>query len=559
MDFFVSPSIRIPFRKSFAFRDEVNDVRDKYNELSESPNHEHLEVWADQVELQVTQRQTFAAELRKFLSLLEDKRVEERRQRLASRRNEIKERLLALGWEEDDIESSPYIHERAKEWDKLVETPEDPSPLTDRIWKNLYAKLRPLLKASRQERLEYQSLQMQARRRECLDKFLKMIKNQERPLLKVKLRQPDSQALRRFNRPRVQHDVFPFVQDALDWPFIQALNERNLTIEEFRRELEQHRNKIEIHISKWQNKTRRFLVDLVWKEDTEPSDLLDPPKNMDRDAYAGLSDNQKVLLRADSLFYPEKAAGLATIRPYSYDEALRIISPSYRLYPNDPWDMKYYSEPESPELDSIHQHARAQEVARHLLKDLGKSNASFLEINQFLYTCQRCHDKEPMYWTEIIEHYLQQKHSFTRIKKQASALAQQGIIYRNVHAPGNKPMIRPCKPKKPVQANVWRCNLCAKKPMSLYVIAPKPNLYRHLLEVHAVPKHRLDLHYRISSSRLFWTDCDIRYIYWQEEGDELDKDNEEIEADNGPEQEREDKDVKSMDGEESSEGDDMAS
>ncbi|KDN42432.1 hypothetical protein RSAG8_06749, partial [Rhizoctonia solani AG-8 WAC10335] len=130
------------------------------------------------------------------------------------------------------------------------------------------------------------------------------------------------------------------------------------------------------------------------------------------------------------------------------------------------------------------------------LADLGKHNASFLEVNQFLYACERCHDKVPRDWTSIIEHYLQKKQIHAKVGKYASDLAREGITYNNVHDPtfySDQPMIKPVRPKSSsgVKVAVHKCSLCVKKPISLNVTLSTPKLCKHLLDVHDVSQPKL--------------------------------------------------------------------
>ncbi|KAG8734631.1 hypothetical protein FRC11_003831 [Ceratobasidium sp. 423] len=167
-------------------RDEANAVLDKYNKLAEDKDQEAFETWVEQRKPQScwTARGMYAyprvrnkaltsmlccqwvGELTKFLDALEAKKEDEK-ELLRTRRVQIKERLLALGWESGDLKIHPRC-EVVMEWDDLLEMPEQPKPLTDRIWKNLYPKLKPLLETNREDRLERARLKRAVRRRHCL-------------------------------------------------------------------------------------------------------------------------------------------------------------------------------------------------------------------------------------------------------------------------------------------------------------------------------------------------------------------------------------------------------
>ncbi|KAG8730441.1 hypothetical protein FRC11_006683 [Ceratobasidium sp. 423] len=303
------------------------------------------------------------------------------------------------------------------------------------------------------------------------------------------------------------------------------MNEEDLSIEGFRSGLEEHQSKIGKLVIKWRNKTRSCLVGLLREEDMEYAELLQPPKNMDPSAFARLSDDHKLLLRADSLFYVDQAnARVTRSPPYAYDRVLRAAYLRYVEYPIEPWEFEY--EAEVPDLDIIHRHAGAQEMTRELLADLGKPNASFLEMDQLYYTCESCHDQTPREWTSMIGHYLEQKRINAKIEKNASALAQEGIIYDNVHEPNDKPMIKLSQPKSPVQVPARECSLCAKKPIALSVVVSEAKLDKHLLEVHGVTEPKSGIHYQVPRNLGYPSGMGYDYEDGDTEIEEVEVDNE---------------------------------
>ncbi|CAE6448141.1 hypothetical protein ACGC1H_001101 [Rhizoctonia solani] len=521
-----------------AIRDEVYMVWKKYNELAKAGDKKAFKSWVAQRKQRTASRREWAGELAKFFDTIEKKRAEEKEELVRTREAQIKEKLLALGWEAGDLEFHPYA-DGIQQWHELVEMPKQPRPLTDRVWKNLYNQLKPILEVNCEQRLEGERSKRHSDRRDRLETFLYRVKRKEPLLLKVKPRQSGPATHRWMSRPVAQRDVFPFVQDALELPFIQAMNEEDLSVEAFKQGLEEHQGEIEKFIAEWRDQTRTYLVDLIQEEDMEYAELLQPPRNMDSDAFARLSDDQKLLLRADSLFYVDEPYSNPSVkRVYNYEMALRTAYPMSPEYPAEPWELECESdyESDSPDLDIIHRHAAAQEVARDLLEDLGKSNASWVEVDQLKYSCERCHDRIPMEWTKMIEHYLKHKQIWARVEKHASVLVQQGITYNNVHDPAfynNKPLIRPCKRtnSSSVMGPVRKCRLCVHKLISQDVILSPPKLDKHLLKVHGFSRPKLDVHYHVPSGTF---GLPPGHGYEHEEPEE---DNEEVEADNAPDPE----------------------
>ncbi|CAE7209167.1 unnamed protein product, partial [Rhizoctonia solani] len=261
-------------------RTESRETWDEYSEIDK----EALETWVEQRKIQVASRRKLGDELRRFLHARKLKEREAMLELIEVRRTQIEERLLALGWEKEDIEINPFNSGRALKWHNLVDVPQQPKLLTDRTWKNLYAKLLPILEDNREERLESERSKLEASRRQCLKSLLRKIKRREAPLLKVKPRKlvPGEHL---FDRPRAQYDVFPFAQDAVDCGFVQDLGEEYPTIDEFQKALENHRAEIDAWVSEWQDETRTYLADLIREEEVEYYELLQPPKNMDPDAF----------------------------------------------------------------------------------------------------------------------------------------------------------------------------------------------------------------------------------------------------------------------------------
>ncbi|CAE6378298.1 unnamed protein product [Rhizoctonia solani] len=531
-----------------AVRSEAEAVLDKFNDLVDDEDDEAFRAWVARRKRYTAKRRKWAVELVNYLATLEAQRIDEKKELIETREAQIKEKLLKLGWEPGDLKFHPYA-DGIQQWHELVENPKQPRPLTDRgkfpipasrqiltlslVWKNLYVKLEPLLEANRESRLEKERSNRQIYRRHALDNLLRRIKHKHPPLLKVKQRKSKPLYCYYTSWPVAQRDVFPFVQDALELPFIQEMNEDDVGVDEFRKALEAHQSEIETFVAEWQDQTRTRLVDLIRAEGREYPELLQPPKNMDLGAFARLSDDQKLLLRADSLFYVDGGRSSSSVKSaYGYERALRIAYPSCTDEPVEPW------EPEVPDLDMIHRYPAAQNVARELLADLGKPNASFVEINQLLYSCERCHENEPMEWTSMITHYLEQKQISARVEHHATPPDERKLVYNNVHARGfytDRPMIRPAKqtvtssPEVPVR----KCTLCMNKPVSRNVTLSMEKMNTHLLEIHWVTRPELDEHYCIPASRGLYG-AQPGYGY---ERPEPQVDDEEVEADNNLEEE----------------------
>ncbi|CAE6452523.1 unnamed protein product, partial [Rhizoctonia solani] len=524
---------------SVTIRDEATVVHIQYNELARLKDKSDFNQWSSQRRSQVERRREFGDQLASFLSLQEAKREDEKQEIVKTRRAQIEEKLLELGWTARDIKFRGDA-EGVQQWHELVEMPKQPKPLTDRIWKNLYKKLEPLLEVNRQEHIERARLKRKAARRADLEDFLVKLQRKEPPLLKVKPRPGQSTydaCLSRYERPIESRDVFPFATDALAWPFVEEMNDQDLEVKDFRAGLEQHIQEINAQVVEWQAETRNYLLDLLQAEDIERSELLRPPKNTDPGAFARLSDDQKLLLRADSLFYLSFYGRSDKPREaLPYDKALRHLDLSCHGHSLNPWESDDDDEVELPDLGLIRRHTQAQAMARILLADLGKPDASFIEINQLHYTCERCHNREPMEWTRIINHYLEEQSIYDRLDE--DALARDGVVYGSVHSRVfhfGSPMIKPSRPKgSAFKVPTRRCCLCAKESISLKVIISETKIHRHLLDVHAINDPEPGTHYDVPTSSKPWEHPEFEFECEAGAGEV-----EEVEADNEPEKEEE--------------------
>ncbi|EUC59594.1 hypothetical protein RSOL_321130 [Rhizoctonia solani AG-3 Rhs1AP] len=432
----------------------------------------------------------------------------ERNNMKAARRTDIEKRLFQQGWIKEDMDFT-MRYEWGKQWVALVEQPQ---PLTERVWTNLYPKLCPLLESNRQERLKKERITRQEARKSCLNWFLSDIKRNTPPLLEVKFR-PD---LDRYSSDYSFNDIFPDVEDVLEWHLFRSMDDNDLDIATFRQRLQKKKDEILDLLVQWKEMIRGRMVDLLRTESRAYDQILQPPDSTTSNPFTELSDDFKLLLRADSLFYLTGPYDGVKV-PFTYREA---VEAGRSLYCHDRDGLWCGGIRDPLDVDRFRRYSKAQKIARVLLQSIGQPNASFLELNhgQQRYICARCHDTKPRSWGEIIQHYMEQKQAYLRIQDSASKLVKKGITYNDVHDPEfdkDQPMIKVLELRITDEnvVPIRKCNLCTKKPIALGIITSEKKIQRHLAEVHEIDKPELGVHYDVSGRLTFGLEPGFGYDF----------------------------------------------
>ncbi|CAE6343341.1 unnamed protein product [Rhizoctonia solani] len=500
----VHHSTRITRRESHVLREDAEAVCNRYNQLRKYGDGVLFGAWVEHRKRRTSNRRKHALKLIEFLDALEQGQIHERDDLKATRRAEVDQRRHGF-----------YNYQWKKQWLALVEQPKQ---LTERVWTNLYPKLHDILESNRQARLTKERAERQRARKTCLKRFLFEIECNNPPLLKFEFQKSTgSQQNYRFR------DIFPDVEDVLEWPLIQTMNDNDLSVTAFRQQLTEHKDDISNLLTQWREKIRAHMVTLLRTENRTYNPILEPPESSTSDPFIDLSDDFKLLLRADTLFY--LARTFNGIRfPFVYHET---VEAGHDTYCCDRQGLWVGGKKDPLDMDRFRRYSNAQKVARVLLRSIGKPNASFLELETEDYICGRCHDTKPRSWGEMVQHYVEQKRTYMRIQESAPKLAKKGITYNDVHDPEfdeDQPLIRILEPrisdKKVVPLR--ECNLCIKKPIALELVASENKLLRHLLEVHDIAEPELGVDYDISDRSTFGLEAGFGYDFRDADDNESD-------------------------------------
>lgn len=232
------------------------------------------------------------------------------------------------------------------------------------------------------------------------------IKDSEPPLIKVRIPRIAPRTASDSNSTLAQISYerpFPLTRDLLEYPLIKSLAETDVSASVMEIRFKGHHEDIEALILDWRIKTEGYMAELIRKG--RESDGLKkiaaapvlPVGEFEPNPFDGISDDLKLLFRADSLF--ESASPKI---PVSYDR---------RLESRDYWGLCEVQEEDSSsdevrplDLSKFKRHAKAQEVARALLKAIGKPDACFLELQNVgpRFKCGRCRTNSTQSWVSMV-------------------------------------------------------------------------------------------------------------------------------------------------------------
>lgn len=266
-----------------------------------------------------------------------------------------------------------------------------------------------MLEKNRTARLEKEMADRKAARKARLVLLLGNINLGTPPLVQATIPRPANASVGSFSpganasTVEISHrGVFPDFVDALEWPVFKDLYEIDLPIADMLAHFEEHREEIYTLISEWKTRVEGRMAEVLRKgreSDGLPKEAPDPilpVEESDLNPFQDLSDDQKILYRADSFF--ESLKGKPQGAGSFFDT---VVSSGYPVHFIG-FSMRSVKDPLN--LVALQRNADAQAAARVLLTALGKPNACFLEmkIAGQMFACGRCHEGSPRTWEEMV-------------------------------------------------------------------------------------------------------------------------------------------------------------
>ncbi|CAE7189724.1 unnamed protein product [Rhizoctonia solani] len=328
----------------YCLRKELEEVRATHRELSQPGCEVALARWKIEAKDELDLRKEFAATLKSFLRRVDITSYEELESVKKERSNEVNKRLLALGYTESEIKIHYSLSSRRR---ALVE---QPRVLSDRG--NVGEpppKLTPILESNKAQTEEDARSARKTKRQAELHKLLREFKLETHPLADM-VRELGHEP--KLPEPTASNGCpFPDTHTALGWSFFKEITANEMSLEDVRALFDAHRKGVE-----------------------EKAGALPPLNDMvevngSTDSTISLCSLPRLLLRADTIFSRRKDA--------AYDEQLLhypLFIPTKDQFWSHDWPLNIV-------VSQYVFHSKASAVARALLKDLGKPDASGLEMS----------------------------------------------------------------------------------------------------------------------------------------------------------------------------------
>ncbi|CAE6491888.1 unnamed protein product [Rhizoctonia solani] len=512
----------------YCLRKELEEIRATYSELVQPGCEVAFTRWKTEVKDELTLRKEFASTLRSFLRLIENTRYDELEKIKRERSNEVKKRLLALGYTESELK----IHySLLNKWRGLVE---HPKVLSDRVWENLLPKLTSLLEANKAQAAEDAKVSRKAKREAELHRLLREFKLETHPLADMvralgyepKLPEPAPSngaapepvitpaCVTRF----LNTYPFPDTYTALEWPFFKDIPKQEMSLEEVKVLFDAHREEVEKETEAWRTRIECRLTQKILLDESLPplSDIVEV--NGSTHSTMSLPPLTQLLLRADTIF--------ATSKDTSFDDQI-LHYPLFIPTKDKFWS---YGWPQTICVNQYAFHTKACEVARALLQDLDKPDASGLEMNSVgkVFRCKRCTFLRPFNWDGIIKHYLYEHQISALISSSTPRFkTRHAITFEVTHNLENGGLVieEAGEDKSaPVPCDPVYCLPC-KNHGRMFVGVEQGQMERHLESVHGVLSGVQNIHWGlVSDSGTFLENGGAWRARWDEYYDEREKD-----------------------------------
>ncbi|KAG9124319.1 hypothetical protein FRC07_012042 [Ceratobasidium sp. 392] len=421
---------RATHNDTFCLRNDVDFVTDRLIELAWAGDRTAADRWKVGRREELSNRRAHSKLLREYLVAVETNREDDLEELKERRLAAVRVRLIQDGWDEVDTQ---VIHPPLmRSWRQLVW---QAKPLTDRIWNNLYPKLKPILETNKRQRLIREREQRRIASDAQILSFLKNIKENEYPYVEPAAESDTSTGLASFGRVRLP---FPSIDSIQKLPFLDDLSMTDMTAEDTLTRLTSWRPKLDQAISLWRGILEEELVEKLSRDEFqlafdsmmpsgqrlikkdkkqyswEPKTIAPSTANLTPESEQYARSNTRILLRADSIF-GAPGLGASYFYPEVVDELERKLAdgqePKYkrkRNYDYYSYDKELNTIEDQIDTSSLFVDHQAQEVAGELLARLERPNASCLEMKAVgqRFVCMRCWNKKPMKWLEMVDHYV---------------------------------------------------------------------------------------------------------------------------------------------------------
>ncbi|CAE6481373.1 unnamed protein product [Rhizoctonia solani] len=495
---------------AYRLRTQMAEFDHAREEFINNNDMEGLAVWRlRQLACWETQRQE-GDRLLKYLNSVAASRSDELQDLKRERKEQIQERLRALGWEDCYFNSRGRGNEFKKEWSSLVEVAK---PLTERTWTNLLPKLTQLLEENRLLVDQYEGEQRRAKRQctieELLGEFLRST-NPYRPIIDA-LELEGSVAWFEFqsiNPVTLLPIPFPGREVIIKWDFLTSLYEEENSLESVKELFNERQAMVGQKLLEWRTSVEDQLVE-HYHASSFPEKTSSPLNTTltikgSIDVTKNLSGSARFLLRADTVFNRPYASNVHFPKISYLINTLRFSSHVLE------WLMDKYP------LQRYTRNVTAETIAKALLKELHMPDAAFIELVSMgkVFICGMCSHCSPMVWNALIEHYCVQSDR----KDIKTSWTRHPIVFRNIHnlntRATSRPLVRICSNEEADQASsfspVFNCLLCHRAYLFKDYRFDSLEMMRwHMAEVHEAMEPIDGLHFLHNDGFKLWDSCKL--------------------------------------------------
>ncbi|KAG8712613.1 hypothetical protein FRC11_014688 [Ceratobasidium sp. 423] len=356
-------------------------------------------------------------ELLQYINSVAASRSSELRDLKTGRREQIHDRLKALGWDEKYFEFWRRSNSVRKQWHTLVDAPK---PLTERTWTTMLPKLTQLLEENRPEVDEHERQQRLNKRRSETQELLRAFKRNTDPfksiidtLLNSSVSTSSKDSVR---EQRAFWAPFPSDRTLGSWDFLIRVYKEEVDLERVHELFNEQRGMLGQKLLEWRTEVEDQLVRQYtssFAEGTSSSLNTSLTVKGSTNATKDLSDNARFLLRADTVFVETDGATCYTEVDQEHGPVGRSIHfPRMSPLQNYAYLYEYSSgfdpDKEAKELEPYVRHAGKEAIVKALLKELNMPDAAHIELEQMgeVFVCERCTRQEAMGWHEIVSNTL---------------------------------------------------------------------------------------------------------------------------------------------------------
>ncbi|CAE6458747.1 unnamed protein product [Rhizoctonia solani] len=400
---------------AYQLRTQTDELERARSEFLLNDDQEGLSKWKQEQQEACETLRKARDELLQYINFVAASRSTELRDLKTERRDQIQERLRALGWDEKYFSFWRRSNNIRKQWHTLVDAPK---PLTERTWTTMLPKLIQLLEENRPEVDEFERKQRLTRRRSKVNDLLLAFERNADPYQPIvdALLNPSASALSKDSFREKQSFRAPFPSDKTlnSWDFLFEMYKEENDLERVGGLFDEQRGMLGQKLLEWRTEIESQLVRQYTSSFAEGSSLNTAlTVKGSTDATRDLADHTRFLLRADTVFTETDGTTCNTEVDQEHGPVGKSIHfPHIFSLQNYPYLYEYSSRPDpdkvSERLEPYARHKGKEAIARALLKELNMPDAAHIELERMgeVFVCGRCTRQDATGWHEIVSNTL---------------------------------------------------------------------------------------------------------------------------------------------------------